>query len=45
MGVEFFLRGHHPILMDFGLIGGLPAADPPFEAFEPARSATPHRRS
>ena len=34
-----FLRGHHPILMDFGLIGGLPAADPSFEAFEPARWA------
>jgi hypothetical protein len=40
-----FVRGHHPILMDFGLIGGF---DPPdrtaggpmsFEAFEPARWA------
>ena len=31
-----FLRGHHPILMDFGLIGGVAAADP---AFEPARLA------
>jgi hypothetical protein len=40
-----FLRGHHPILMDFGIIGGV---DPPdrsaggpmsFEAFEPARLA------
>jgi hypothetical protein len=40
-----FLRGHHPILMDFGLIGGVnppdPAAGGPmsFEAFEPARWA------
>jgi hypothetical protein len=42
-----FLRGHHPILMDFGLIGGLePAGDvdpeagvPPFEVYEPARWA------
>jgi hypothetical protein len=42
-----FLRGHHPILMDFGLIGGPapggPAGEdagvPPFEAFEPARWA------
>jgi hypothetical protein len=42
-----FLRGHHPILMDFGLIGGLqptggsPAdtGEPPFEAYEPARWA------
>ena len=32
-----FLRGHHPILMDFGLIGG---ASPPDAAFEPARYAT-----
>jgi hypothetical protein len=32
-----FLRGHHPILMDFGLIGGVnPSAD---DAFEPARWA------
>jgi hypothetical protein len=40
-----FLRGHHPILMDFGIIGGVDPADPKaggpiaFEAFEPARSA------
>jgi hypothetical protein len=34
-----FLRGHHPILMDFGLIGGLAAEDPAFQAFEPARWA------
>jgi hypothetical protein len=41
-----FLRGHHPILMDFGLIGGLPATgapagsdEPSSEAFEPARWA------
>ena len=40
-----FLRGHHPILMDFGIIGGLPPADPTaggamsFDAFEPARFA------
>jgi hypothetical protein len=42
-----FLRGHHPILMDFGLIAGMqpsgvPAADtgvPPFEFYEPARWA------
>jgi hypothetical protein len=43
-----FLRGHHPILMDFGLIGGLeptgesnPEAGgpPPFEFYEPARRA------
>jgi hypothetical protein len=42
-----FLRGHHPILMDFGLIGGLeptggsPAdtGEPPFESYEPARWA------
>jgi hypothetical protein len=42
-----FLRGHHPVLMDYGLIGGLepggPAAAesgvPPFEAYEPARFA------
>jgi hypothetical protein len=42
-----FLRGHHPILMDFGLIGGLEpraasAADdgvPPFEFYETARYA------
>ncbi len=42
-----FLRGHHPILMDYGLIAGVePTADlpadtgvPPFEAYEPARWA------
>jgi len=42
-----FLRGHHPILMDYGLIAGLqPAGDsaadtgvPPFEFYEPARWA------
>ena len=40
-----FLRGHHPILMDFGLIGGVNPPDPKaggpmsFEAFEPARFA------
>jgi hypothetical protein len=40
-----FLRGHHPILMDFGLIGGLNPPDPsaggPMSsaAFEPARYA------
>jgi hypothetical protein len=40
-----FLRGHHPILMDYGLIGGPHPADPSagapmsFEAFEPARWA------
>ena len=40
-----FLRGHHPILMDFGLIGGVNPPDPTaggpmsFEAFEPARYA------
>jgi hypothetical protein len=42
-----FLRGHQPILMDFGLLGGLepggPAAPesgvPPFEFYEPARYA------
>ena len=42
-----FLRGNHPILMDFGLIAGLePTGDapadsgvPPFEAYEPARWA------
>ena len=31
-----FLRGHHPILMDYGLIAGVKAPDP---AFEPARYA------
>jgi hypothetical protein len=39
-----FLRGHHPILMDFGIIGGVnppePSAGPmPFTAFESARYA------
>jgi hypothetical protein len=40
-----FLRGHHPILMDFGLIGGVNPPDPSagapmsFDAFEPARWA------
>ena len=42
-----FLRGHHPILMDFGLIAGLEPGDaapadsgvPPFEYYEPARWA------
>ena len=42
-----FLRGHHPILMDFGIITGVTPADPasaspgvpPYEAFEPARYA------
>jgi hypothetical protein len=31
-----FLRGHHPILMDYGLISGV---NPPAAAFEPARYA------
>jgi len=40
-----FLRGHHPILMDFGIIGRVNPADPKaggdmaFEVFEPARFA------
>jgi hypothetical protein len=39
-----FLRGHHPILMDFGIIDGVSPSDPssaasPYEAFEPARYA------
>jgi hypothetical protein len=42
-----FLRGHHPILMDFGIIDGVNPPDPsaggaetpPYEAFEPARYA------
>ena len=42
-----FLRGHHPILMDLGIIDGVKPPDPepdrrdvsPYEAFEAARSA------
>jgi hypothetical protein len=40
-----FLRGHHPILMDFGLVGGVNPPDPSAggamssAAFEPARWA------
>ena len=36
-----FLRGHHPILMDFGIIEGLNQAEPSpsYLAFEPARLA------
>jgi hypothetical protein len=40
-----FLRGHHPILMDFGIIGGVAPPDPSaggpmsYAAFEPARYA------
>jgi len=40
-----FLRGHHPILMDMGLIGGVDPPDPlaggpmSYAAFEPARHA------
>jgi hypothetical protein len=42
-----FLRGHHPILMDFGIIAGVNPSDssdgssgaPPYAAFEPARYA------
>jgi len=42
-----FLRGHHPILMDFGIITGVHPLDPasggpgipPYETFEPARYA------
>ena len=40
-----FLRGHHPILMDFGLIDGVVPTDhpspgvPPYGAMEPARYA------
>jgi hypothetical protein len=34
-----FLRGHHTILMDFGLIGGVNPADPAFASFEAARYA------
>ncbi|HUR01225.1 MAG TPA: hypothetical protein VM347_01680 [Nonomuraea sp.] len=42
-----FLRGHHPILMDFGIIAGVNPTDPaagspgvpPYQASEPARYA------
>jgi len=39
-----FLRGHHPILMDYGIISGVNPSDPlagepPFAAFEAARLA------
>jgi hypothetical protein len=42
-----FLQGHHPILMDFGIIAGVNPPNPtsaspgvpPYEAFEPARYA------
>ena len=35
-----FVRGHHPILMDFGIIAGVtPASGAPYAAFEPARRA------
>ena len=34
-----FVRGHQPIIMDFGLIGGVNPADPGYTAFEPARLA------
>jgi hypothetical protein len=40
-----FLRGHHPILMDYGLVGGVDPPDPAaggpmsYAAFEPARWA------
>jgi hypothetical protein len=34
-----FLRGHQPILMDFGLIDGVNPADPGYGAFEAARYA------
>jgi hypothetical protein len=34
-----FLRGHHPILMDFGLIGGVQPDSPEYAAFEAARYA------
>jgi len=44
MGVEVFLRGHHPILMDFGIIDVVRLFDPSlgvpsYESFEPARYA------
>lgn len=36
-----FLRGHHPILMDFGIIEGVkpPESSPAYESFEAARDA------
>jgi hypothetical protein len=35
-----FVRGHHPILMDFGIIGGAASASSTlYDAFEPARLA------
>jgi hypothetical protein len=35
-----FLRGHHPILMDFGIIEGVSVPESPgYQAFEPARHA------
>lgn len=38
-----FVRGHHPILMDYGIIKlgphELAPGEPPFEAYEPARNA------
>ena len=39
-----FLRGHHPILMDFGIVDVVKPLDPslgvpPFESYEPARYA------
>lgn len=34
-----FLRGHHPILMDFGLIEGINPLSPAYEGSEPARYA------
>lgn len=34
-----FVRGHHTILMDFGLIGGIHPEEPSFKAFEATRYA------
>jgi hypothetical protein len=34
-----FLRGHHPILMDFGLIAGFSPTEPSYQAFEATRFA------
>lgn len=38
-----FMRGHHPILMDYGIMNLAPhelaPGEPPFEAYEPARNA------